>query len=90
VSQVRPTGPEFLRQSGGAIEALCDFAGTGGSFAGCAAAFKAYNPAIQCFVVEPEGAAVLAGNALTNPDHRIQMRKITWHIPLPVLCWLPG
>ena len=66
------TAPEFLRQTAGAIEVFCDFAGTGGSFAGCAAAFKAHNPAIQCYVVEPEGAAVLAGDAVTNPNHRIQ------------------
>ena len=43
------TGPEYLRQSGGRIDAFCDFAGTGGSFAGCAAAFKEHDPAIQCF-----------------------------------------
>jgi len=66
------TGPEFIRQSGGAIDAFCDFAGTGGSFAGCAAAFKEFNPAIRCFVVEPDGAAVLAGEPVTNPNHRIQ------------------
>src|SRR6266542_3334483 len=66
------TGPEFIRQSGGQIDAFCDFVGTGGSFAGCAAAFKEYNPAIQCYVVEPAGAAVLAGEALTHPNHRIQ------------------
>lgn len=66
------TGPEFIRQSGGAIDAFCDFAGTGGSFAGCAAAFKEFNPAIQCLVVEPDGAAVLAGEPVTNPNHRIQ------------------
>src|SRR5512140_458983 len=34
------TGPEILKQSGGKIGAFCDFAGTGGSFSGCAAAFK--------------------------------------------------
>ena len=66
------TGPEFLRQSGGVIQAFCDFAGTGGSFAGCAAAFKEHDPAIRCFVVEPAGAAVLAGEAVTYPAHRIQ------------------
>jgi len=66
------TGPEILEQSGGAIDAFCDFVGTGGSFGGCAAAFKEYNPAIRCYVVEPEGAAVLAGDAVTNPHHRIQ------------------
>ena len=66
------TGPEFIRQSGGALQAFCDFVGTGGSFAGCAAAFKDYDPAIQCFVVEPEGAAVLAGEPASHPGHRIQ------------------
>ena len=40
--------------------------------AGCAAALKATNPATQCFVVEPEGAAALAGQPVTTPQHRIQ------------------
>jgi cysteine synthase A len=66
------TGPEFIEQSGGRINAFCDFAGTGGSFAGCAAALKEHNPDVQCFIVEPEGAAILAGEPVTNPGHRIQ------------------
>lgn len=66
------TGPEILRQSGGAIDAFCDFAGTGGSFTGCAAAFKEFNPAIKCFIIEPAGAAVLSGKPVTYPNHRIQ------------------
>jgi len=66
------TGPEFLRQSGGKIDAFCDFVGTGGSFAGCAAAFKEYDPSIRCFVVEPSAAAVLAGEPVSDPNHRIQ------------------
>jgi cysteine synthase A len=66
------TGPEILQQSGYAINAFCDFVGTGGSFAGCAAAFKQHDPAIRCFIVEPEGAAVLSGQPVTNPNHRIQ------------------
>lgn len=66
------TGPEILRQSGGAVDAFCDFCGTGGSFAGCARAFKEHNPATRCYVIEPDGAAVLAGEALTRPGHRIQ------------------
>ena len=66
------TGPEILRQTGGKIDAFCDFAGTGGSFAGCAAAFKEHNPAIHCYLVEPAGAAVLAGKPVTSPNHRIQ------------------
>jgi cysteine synthase A len=66
------TGPEILRQTAGRFDAFCDFVGTGGSFAGCAAAFKEHHPAIGCFVVEPEGAAALKGEPVTNPAHRIQ------------------
>ena len=66
------TGPEILKQSGGNLDLFCDFAGTGGSFAGCAAALKEYNPNIQCFIIEPEGAAVLTGEPATEPNHRIQ------------------
>ena len=66
------TGPEVIRQAGGQIDVFCDFAGTGGSFAGCTAAFKEHNPDIKCFVVEPEGAAILAGQPVTYPNHRIQ------------------
>ena len=66
------TGREILQQSNGEIDAFCDFAGTGSSFAGCAAAFKEYNSSILCFIVEPAEAAVLAGRPVTNPNHRIQ------------------
>jgi len=77
------TGPEFIRQSGGQITAFCDFAGTGGTFAGCAAAFKEHGPAIRCYVVEPAGAAVLAGQPVTDPGHRIQGGGYAMaHLPL--------
>ena len=66
------TAREILEQTGGKIDAFCDFVGSGGTFAGCAAAFKEYNPQIQCFVVEPFGCAVLAGNDASQPNHRIQ------------------
>jgi cysteine synthase A len=66
------TGPEFLAQANGRIDGFCEFVGSAGTFAGCAAAFKAHNPEIRCYVVEPAGAAVLAGGALANPNHRIQ------------------
>ncbi len=66
------TGPEILAQTGGQFHAFCDFAGTAGSFAGCAAAFKEYRPEIRCYLVEPEGAAVLAGRPPVNPNHKIQ------------------
>lgn len=67
----RHTAPEIWRQSGG-IDAFCDFVGSGGSFAGCAQYFKERDPAIQCYIVEPAGAAALAGQAVTEPQHKIQ------------------
>jgi cysteine synthase A len=66
------TAPEILRQANGKIDAFCDYAGTGSSFGGCAAAFKEVDPAIRCYIVEPADAAVLAGKPVTNPNHRIQ------------------
>ncbi len=50
------TGPEVLEQSPYPIDVFCDFVGTGGTFAGCAAAFKEASPRTRCFVVEPESA----------------------------------
>ncbi|UCH97172.1 MAG: cysteine synthase family protein [Candidatus Aminicenantes bacterium] len=66
------TGPEILRQTNGSLDVFCDFVGSGGTFAGVSAALKEHNPLIKCFVVEPSSAAVLAGKAITNPNHRIQ------------------
>jgi cysteine synthase A len=54
------TGPEILQQAG-PFDAFCDFAGTGGTLAGCAAAFKERDPRILCYLVEPD-----------DPHHRIQ------------------
>lgn len=66
------TAPEILKQANGEIDVFCDYLGTGSSFGGCAAAFKEFDPRIQCYIVEPADAAVLAGKAVTNPNHRIQ------------------
>jgi cysteine synthase A len=66
------TAPEILKQSDGQIDAFCDYVGTGSSFGGCAAAFQEHDPRIQCYIVEPAEAAALAGQSVTNPNHRIQ------------------
>jgi cysteine synthase A len=66
------TGPEVLEQSGGTIEVFCDLVGSGGTFGGCSAALKEHDPTIRCYVVEPETAAVLAGEEITDPGHPIQ------------------
>lgn len=66
------TAHEILEQSGGHIDAFCDFVGSGGTFAGCAARLKEHDPAIQCYIVEPAGSRVLAGKAAAEPNHKIQ------------------
>jgi cysteine synthase A len=66
------TGPEILRQTAGRLDAFCDFVGSGGTLAGCAAAFKEFDARILCYAVEPSGAAVLAGRGLDEPRHGIE------------------
>ena len=59
-SHAQTTGPEILRQAD-RVDAFCDFVGSGGTFRGCAEAFREANPAVRCYVVEP-----------TEVNHRIQ------------------
>ena len=66
------TAPEIWAQSGGVVTAFCDFAGSGGTFAGCAQYFREQSDTVQCYLVEPDGAAALSGDAVANPDHPIQ------------------
>jgi len=72
LAHYQTTGQEFWRQSGGSIEAFADFLGTGGTYAGVTKALKERNSSIRCYVVEPEGAAVVAGGSISRPDHPIQ------------------
>ena len=76
------TGPELWEQSEGTIDVFCEFVGTGGTFAGVARYLKAKNADIACYLIEPEGAAAMAGKPVVNPGHRIQgggyaMNKLT-------------
>jgi cysteine synthase A len=66
------TAREIIRQAQGKVDVFCDFVGTGSSFGGCSAAFKEFNPNIQCYIIEPVEAAILAGQPVTNPNHRLQ------------------
>ena len=66
------TGAEIWAQSGGALDGFADFAGTGGTYAGVTRALKERNPAIRGYIVEPEGAAAIAGSRVTQPSHPIQ------------------
>lgn len=69
-SHLEGTAPEIWEASGGSVTAFCDFVGTGGSFGGCASFFHQYS--VKCYIVEPAGAAVLAGHEVTRPNHRVQ------------------
>ena len=68
----RGTAAEIWAQSGGTVTAFCDFAGSGGTFAGCASYFREQDPGVRCYVVEPKGAAALSGEEVSRPDHPIQ------------------
>jgi cysteine synthase A len=70
-AHLETTGPEILEQAE-RVDAFCDFVGSGGTFTGCAQAFRSANPAVRCYVVEPAGAAVLAGQSVVRPNHRVQ------------------
>jgi len=72
LAHYQSTGPEFWAQSGGTITHFADFAGSGGTFAGTTRYLKEQNPAIGCYLVEPAGAAVLAGTPLSAANHPIQ------------------
>ena len=72
LAHYRHTGPELWSQSGGTVTHFCDFVGSGGTFAGVARFLKEQNPNIGCHMVEPDGAAVLAGGNVDRPDHPIQ------------------
>lgn len=72
MAHFKTTGPELWADSDQALTAFVDFAGSGGSYAGVIGALKRCNPDIRGYVLEPDGAAVLAGHDATNPAHPIQ------------------
>lgn len=72
LAHYKHTGPEIWAQSDGMVTAFCDFVGSGGTFSGVSRYLKEKNSSIQCFIVEPEGAAVLSGDANVDAQHPIQ------------------
>lgn len=66
------TGPELWADSDCSLTAFADFAGSGGTFGGTMAALRQRNSLLRGYVVEPTGAAALAGQPITQPGHPIQ------------------
>ncbi|MBO9450510.1 cysteine synthase family protein [Tropicibacter sp. R16_0] len=66
------TAPELWADSNQTITAFADFAGSGGTFAGTMQGLRQLNADIRGYLVEPEGAAALAGQPVTQAGHPIQ------------------
>ena len=66
------TGAEIYQQIARKVTHFGMAVGTGGTFMGVISYLKEMNPKIQSFVAEPEGAAILAGQAVTKKEHIIQ------------------
>jgi cysteine synthase len=76
------TGEEMWQQTAGDIDVFLDFAGSGGTFAGCAKALKKHDPNIRCYLVEPASAPFYTAKAISNPNHRIQGGGYLMDLPL--------
>ena len=68
----RFTGPELWEQSGGCVDVFLDFVGSGGCFSGVTRYLRGRNPKIRAYIVEPAGAAVLAGKPVQRSNHQLQ------------------
>ena len=68
----RWTAEEIWLQTGGDVDVVVDFVGSGGSFGGLVRGLRRHDDRIRGYVVEPAGAAVLAGEEATEPNHPIQ------------------
>ncbi|KAI0901562.1 tryptophan synthase beta subunit-like PLP-dependent enzyme [Annulohypoxylon nitens] len=66
------TGAELWAQTDCHLDGFVDFVGSGGTYAGVTKKLKSVNPSAKCFIVEPKGAAVLAGGGVSQPEHPIQ------------------
>ena len=66
------TAAELWAESDGALTAFADFAGSGGTFAGVMRGLRARSPGLRGYLVEPDGAAVLSGQAVRSAGHPIQ------------------
>ncbi|KAH0437317.1 hypothetical protein CcaCcLH18_03879 [Colletotrichum camelliae] len=66
------TGTELWEQTNGNLDGFVDYIGSGGTYAGVTKRLKALNPSSKCFIVEPEGAAVLAKQPVSQAEHPIQ------------------
>lgn len=72
LSHYMTTGPELWGQTDGQIDGFVDFLGSGGTYTGVTKFLKEQKESIQCYALEPTGAAAMAKGNITTPDHPIQ------------------
>ena len=90
-SRARPTswrtsgtpGPRSGSNRAARVDVFLDLVGTGGTFTGVARALRRRNPALRAYVVEPEGAAVLAGRPVTEPAAQAPGGRLRPRRPAP-------
>ncbi|SLN62383.1 Cysteine synthase [Falsiruegeria litorea R37] len=66
------TAPELWTDSDHTLTAFVDFVGSGGTFAGTMQGLRQFKADLRGYLVEPEGAATLAGHEVTQAGHPIQ------------------
>lgn len=71
-SHADTTAPELWADSDHGLTAFADFAGSGGTFAGVMHGLRQLTPGVRGYLVEPEGAAVISGQEVTQAGHPIQ------------------
>lgn len=72
LSHYKMMGPEIWRQTGGRVHGFVATMGTGGVFTGTSRFLKEQNKDVKTYVVEPAGAEVIKGDAITKPLHLLQ------------------
>ncbi|WP_313894629.1 pyridoxal-phosphate dependent enzyme [Psychrobacillus sp.] len=73
---------KIWRQTNGEIDVFLDFAGSGGTFTGCAKALKKHKSDIRCYLVEPDSAPFYSNKVPTYPSHKIQGGGYSMELPL--------
>jgi cysteine synthase A len=66
------TAPELWKQTGGNLDAIVGFVGSGGALGGLAKGLYRFKPDLHAYVVEPAGATSLASCCCSDVGHAIQ------------------
>lgn len=71
-AHAKTTAFELWNDSEKTLHGFVNFAGSGGTFAGTMRGLRVFNPKLEGYLIEPEGAEVLSGKPVHNPAHPIQ------------------